>query len=101
MSTHTRTGSLRKVIGRLALTALYAAGVYQVVMPTDAFALTRRTVCAQDLYVRDGPAGIVIGTLFYGETFDVDRYSPSGQWVYGYAWGHANKWGWVQNGWFC
>jgi hypothetical protein len=101
MSTHTHIGNLGKRLGRMALTAVAAAGLYQAVMPTDALALTRRTVCARDLYVREGPAGIIIGTLFYGQTFDVDHYSPSGGWVYGYAWGSCNKWGWVQNGWFC
>ncbi|NUT91044.1 MAG: hypothetical protein HOY78_03350 [Saccharothrix sp.] len=60
-----------------------------------------RQVCAQDLYVRNQPAGVIIGTLYYGDNFDVYRYSPSREWVYGHAYGHVHRDGWVQNGWFC
>ena len=60
-----------------------------------------RQVCARDLYVRATAAGVVIGTLYRGENFDVERYSPSRQWVYGHAYGNVHKDGWVQNGWFC
>ena len=67
---------------------------------TNAFG-TRRTVCATDLYVRDSPQGIFIGTLYKGQTLEVTDYSPSGAWAYGFAYGNVNKWGWVQNGWFC
>ena len=61
----------------------------------------RETVCAQDLYVRTEPGGAWMGTLYYGQTFTVERISDSGQWVYGFAWGNINRHGWVQNGWFC
>ncbi|MFI9011056.1 hypothetical protein ACIGNX_27860 [Actinosynnema sp. NPDC053489] len=60
-----------------------------------------RRVCAQDLYVRATAAGVVIGTLYYGDNFDVQRYSPSREWVYGHAYGNVHRDGWVQNGWFC
>ncbi|WP_233261436.1 hypothetical protein [Vitiosangium sp. GDMCC 1.1324] len=91
----------RKNLVRMALAALCAAGAYQAFKVNNATAGTRLTVCAQSLYVRDAPAGIVIGTLYYGQTMDVQSYSPSGQWAYGFAYGQANKHGWVQNGWFC
>lgn len=84
-----------------ALTTLLAVGLLQTANEQPAYAATRRTVCAQNLYVRDSPAGILIGTLYYGQSMDVTKYSPSGEWAYGFAYGQANKWGWVQNGWFC
>ncbi|MEU5695289.1 hypothetical protein [Actinosynnema sp. NPDC020468] len=60
-----------------------------------------RQVCARDLYVRATAAGVVIGTLYAGDNFDVQRYSPSRQWVFGHAYGNVHQDGWVQNGWFC
>jgi len=50
-------------------------------------------VCAQDVYVRNQPAGVVIGTLLHGESFD--HTGGSSTWWYGYAYGHANEWGYV------
>jgi hypothetical protein len=35
--------------------------------------------------VRDDPANRSIGQTYRGRTFHVDRYSPSGEWAYGYA----------------
>ena len=58
-------------------------------------------VCAQSLYVRESAGGVFIGTLFRGDHMHVHRYSPSGAWAYGLAYGGVNQWGWVQNGWFC
>ncbi|MFE2758249.1 hypothetical protein ACFXGA_40250 [Actinosynnema sp. NPDC059335] len=81
----------------LALTAIAAPAA--VADPVSAQEV--RQVCAQDLYVRATAAGVVIGTLYYGENFDVQRYSPSRQWVYGHAYGNVHRDGWVQNGWFC
>lgn len=62
---------------------------------------SRRTVCADSLYVRDSPAGQVIGTLLRGESIDVDEYSPSGQWAHGMAYGHVNTHGWVESAYLC
>lgn len=50
-------------------------------------------VCAQDVYVRQTAAGVVIGTLVRGESFD--HTGGSSTWWYGYAYGHVNKWGYV------
>jgi hypothetical protein len=86
---------------RFGLAALCAVGAWQALQVTKAWAGTRRTVCATDLYVRDAPQGIFIGTLYKGQTMEVTEYSPSGAWAYGFAYGNVNKWGWVQNGWFC
>jgi hypothetical protein len=82
--------------------AASAITVSAAAVPASATTIqTVRTVCARDLYVRATPAGVVIGTLYYGDHFDVYRYSPSGDWVYGHAYGNVHKDGWVQNGWFC
>ena len=82
-----------------AATVAALAGVGIAAAP-GAVAAERKTVCAQDLYVREQPMGRVIGTLYYGQSIDVERYSASG-WAYGMAYGHVNAHGWVQGGWFC
>ena len=43
-----------------------------------------------------GPAVGWTGTLFKKNTFDVKRYSPSGKWAYGHAFGHVNRNVWVK-----
>ncbi|MGK5520934.1 hypothetical protein ACSNN9_16465 [Micromonospora sp. URMC 107] len=60
----------------------------------------RETVCAQDLFVRTDPNGAWMGTLYRGQTFLVEG-PRSGGYVYGFAYGHVNRRGWVQDGWFC
>ncbi|CAM3103839.1 hypothetical protein [Stackebrandtia soli] len=60
----------------------------------------RETVCAESLFVRvTAPHGAWMGTLYKGQTFLVEE--AGGNWVYGFAYGHINRRGWVQNGWFC
>ncbi|MFI6263758.1 hypothetical protein [Micromonospora sp. NPDC051006] len=60
----------------------------------------RETVCAADLFVRTEPNGAWMGTLYRGQTFLVEG-PRSGGYVYGFAYGHINRRGWVQDGWFC
>ncbi|MEU5565160.1 hypothetical protein [Micromonospora musae] len=60
----------------------------------------RETVCAVDLFVRTQPNGAWMGTLYQGQTFLVEG-PRSGGYVYGFAYGHINRRGWVQDGWFC
>jgi hypothetical protein len=60
----------------------------------------RETVCANDLFVRTSPGGAWMGTLHSGETFLVEGPRSSG-YIYGFAYGHINRHGWVQDGWFC
>jgi hypothetical protein len=43
-----------------------------------------------------GPAKGWDGTLFKGNTFKVERLSPSGRWAYGMAYGHVNRHAWVK-----
>lgn len=58
----------------------------------------RETICATDLQVRTAPVGARLGTLVRGETFLVKDIR--GSWVYGFAYGHINTHGWVEQGWF-
>jgi hypothetical protein len=60
----------------------------------------RETVCAESLFVRTEPLGAWMGTLHNPETFLVEG-PRSGGYVYGFAYGHINRHGWVQDGWFC
>lgn len=87
-----------------------AAGLFGAVMLPAATAqaatvrpadTVRRHVCAQDVYLRDQPAGVSIGLLNNGDTFDQERLSPSGDWAYGMAYGNANKHGWVMESALC
>ncbi|MGK5741091.1 hypothetical protein [Micromonospora sp. URMC 103] len=41
-----------------------------------------------------------MGTLYRGQTFLVEG-PRSGGYVYGFAYGHINRRGWVQDDWFC
>jgi len=92
--------SLSKTLLSAVTTAAMAVGALTATaVPASAGEV--KTICAQDLYVRNEPAGVVIGTLYYGEHFELSRYSPSGQWAEGWAMGSVNKRGWVQAGWFC
>jgi hypothetical protein len=60
----------------------------------------RETVCADSLFVRTTPNGAWMGTLYRGQTFLVEG-PRSGGYIYGFAYGHINRRGWVQDGWFC
>jgi hypothetical protein len=82
-------------------TALTLAAVLTPSATADPSTQAVRQVCAQDLYVRATAAGVIIGTLYRGDNFDVSRYSPSRDWVFGHAYGNVHQDGWVQNGWFC
>ena len=90
-----------KIKRAAAATVMVAAGLAGTVIAAPAASATTRAICAQDLYVRATPAGVVIGTLYYHDNFDFQRYSPSGEWAYGHAYGDVHKDGWVQAGWFC
>jgi hypothetical protein len=88
---------------RLPVVAAVVVGL--VALPTAAQAANgtigvRETVCAQDLFVRTEPNGAWMGTLYQGQTFQVDG-PRAGGYVYGFAYGHLNRQGWVQDGWFC
>ena len=56
---------------------------------------TVRTVCADSTYVKHAPGRTVIGTLFKDQKIKVTRYDRSHEHAYGFAYGHAQKHGWV------
>lgn len=84
------------VVGALASSALPAAPA----SAANGRIGVRETVCAQDLFVRTQPNGAWMGTLFRGQTFLVEG-PRSGGYIFGFAYGHINRRGWVQDGWFC
>jgi hypothetical protein len=95
---------------RFGLTAAVAgAALIASALPAsarDGIIGDRMTVCPQSLPnqvlpVRTQPLGADAGSLVYPETFLVKRTDPSGEWVYGFAYGDINADYWVQNGYFC
>ena len=85
--------------------AAAAVGLALLAVPSPAQAAdgtvgVRETVCAESLFVRTDPGGAWMGTLYAGQTFLVKGPRSSG-YIYGFAYGHVNRNGWVQDGWFC
>ena len=89
----------RIVTAALAATATLALTAAPAGADTGTIGV-REAVCAQDLFVRTTPNGAWMGTLYQGQTFLVEG-PRSGGYVYGFAYGHINRRGWVQDGWFC
>ncbi|SCL47958.1 hypothetical protein [Micromonospora chersina] len=90
-------------LARLGVAAAMAVALLAVSSPAQAANGTigvRETVCAESLFVRTEPLGAWMGTLYAGQTFLV-KGPRSGGYVYGFAYGHVNRNGWVQDGWFC
>jgi hypothetical protein len=57
----------------------------------------KHTVSTKATYTfHNGPRSGFDGTLFKGNTFKVKRFSPSGKWAYGMAYGHVNRHAWVK-----
>ena len=52
-------------------------------------------VAAKSTYVYERAGIRFTGTMFKGETFKVERLSPSGKWAYGMAYGHVNRHAWI------
>lgn len=63
--------------------------------PGATHATGRQRVCDETLKVFTQPARLYRGALFKGESMRVRRFSASGTYAYGFAYGKANKWGWV------
>ena len=84
-----------------AVTLMASAAIAVSIAAAPAASAVVHPVCATNLYVRAEPGGVIIGTLYASDNFDVDHYSPSGKWVYGHAYGKVHQDGWVQSGWFC
>jgi hypothetical protein len=91
--------SISRKITALGLTA--AVGIGAASVPAASMAKAngpgKHTVVVSSTYTfHVGPATGFDGTLFKGETFKVSRLSPSGQWAFGYAYGHVNRKAWVK-----
>ena len=94
---------VRRRAVRSAVAASAALAVLTTAAPAQAANGTigvRETVCAESLFVRTEPLGAWMGTLYAGQTFQV-KGPRSGGYIYGFAYGHVNRNGWVQDGWFC
>jgi hypothetical protein len=90
--------SISRRITALGLTAAVGIGAASVPAASMAKATGpgRHTVIAQTYTFHKGPAVGFDGTLFKGDTFKVSRISKSGDWAYGYAYGHVNRKAWVK-----
>jgi hypothetical protein len=85
---------IRTVLATAAVTAgmLSGAGTSAEARPPGTMhPASVQQVCAQDVYVRQTAAGVVIGTLLHGESFD----HTGGSSTWWYAYGSTNKWGYV------
>jgi hypothetical protein len=65
-----------------------AAGIAKAT-DTGKYTVTKQT------YVYKQAAKIFDGTMMKGQTFKVERLSPSGKWAYGMAYGHVNRHDWI------
>ncbi|MER5705625.1 hypothetical protein ABT023_27275 [Micromonospora sp. NPDC002296] len=93
-------GSRHRIAALVAAVAAVAVAVPAPARAANGTIGERETVCAGDLFVRTQPNGAWMGTLYQGQTFLVEG-PRSGGYVYGFAYGHVNRRGWVQDGWFC
>jgi len=105
---HDNTRGFMSIISKIAIVAvaMTITTVALLLGPPSAKAANgtigqRETVCADDLYLRTQPNnGAFDGTLVRGETFLVKGPRSGGD-VYGFAYGHINRSGWVRDGYFC
>jgi hypothetical protein len=86
-----------KVKAALACAVLAASLAGVGASSASAASIGYNIVVAQDLYVRHTPEdGLFIGTLNKGEHFNVQQLWFG--WAWGFAYGNANKCGWVLTG---
>ena len=90
--------SLSQKITALGLTAAVGIGAAAVPAASMAKATSpgKHTVKTTTYTFHKGPAVGWDGTLFKGDTVKVTRISKSGDWAYGYAYGHVNRKVWVK-----
>lgn len=58
-------------------------------------AATGKYKVTEQAYVQKQAGKIFDGTLFKNETFKVERFSKSGKYAYGMAYGHVNRHAWI------
>ena len=86
----------RNAITTLAVTGVIAvAGIAPAVGLADATRPGKHTPAQETINVFVKPNQGWSGTLTKGQTFTVKRFSPSGKYAYGMAYGHMNRHGWV------
>ena len=90
--------SISRKITALGLTAAVGIGAASVPAASMAKATGpgKHTVATTTYTFHKGPATGWDGTLFKGDTFKVAKVSKSGDWAYGYAYGHVNRKAWVK-----
>ncbi len=86
----------RNAITTLAITAAIAvAGLAPAAGLADATRPGQHTPSGERINVYVKPNQGWSGTLTTGQMFKVERFSPSGKYAYGMAYGHMNRHGWV------
>jgi hypothetical protein len=85
---------LRTVLASLAACGALAGAATPAVAADPPTGM--RKVCVQSAYVYVEPARGWQGVLDRGQRFRVRRYSPSGRWAYGRAYGQINRNGWIK-----
>jgi hypothetical protein len=84
-------------IAALAATATVAlAGLAPATGMAKATTKGKHTVSPESAYVYKDAGKGWSGTMFEGNTFKVERLSPSGAWAYGMAYGHVNRHVWIK-----
>jgi hypothetical protein len=86
-----------KLTAFAATAAVALSGLAPAVGQAKATGPGKYTVTKQ-VYVFMKPAMIFTGTMFKGNTFKVERLSPSGKYAYGMAYGHVNRHAWIDAG---
>ena len=83
-----------KLTALAATAAVALSGVAPAPGQAKATGPGRYTVTKQ-AYVYKKPGRVFTGTMFKGNTFKVERLSPSRKWAYGMAYGHVNRHAWI------
>lgn len=86
-----RTLSALSITAALAVTGIAPAIAGATVTHTG-----RAHVAVKSTYVYKRAGVGFSGTMFRGQTFNVERLSPSGKNAYGMAYGHINRHVWIK-----
>lgn len=83
-----------KLTAFAATAAVALSGLAPAVGQANATGPGKYSVTKQ-VYVYLKAGKIFTGTMFKGNTFKVERLSPSGKFAYGMAYGHVNRHAWI------
>jgi hypothetical protein len=87
--------STRKITAFAATAAVALSGAAPAISMATAQETGKHPVTAKSTYVYVKAGVGFSGTMFKNETFKVKRFSPSGKWAYGMAYGHVNRHVWI------